>query len=341
MQNSILKNILRAREIYQRIFVTKLSLKLTRYLVMFFFFLFVFSESKPAKQTTDATFDVFPLHVGMVYKYNYDFYSAYYEFMLVSLAADSGLIEYSVTSQTFTDSCIFWGITEVANLKIRRYARGRYDSIYFQRDSTSLILTEVLPEFAEGKHEIRCSSRVWSFPLTSPSQVIYRYSDTSRTLIVHPAGYGYDSLWFSSDSGFSSRNRYAFFSGVTQWSSRTKVKLLQFMTSSPEHVEPSNSFVLLQNYPNPFNPTTNIEFRIGNFGFVSLKVYDLLGREVATLVNEELKPGSYRRVFGGSGLASGVYLYRLRAGSLCNRENSYYLDKKQILSRIRVIGIRR
>ena len=78
-----------------------------------------------------------------------------------------------------------------------------------------------------------------------------------------------------------------------------------------------STFSLSQNYPNPFNPTTTISFQIPNHKpqtLVSLKVFDLLGREVATLVNEEVKPGSYERVFNAEGLASGVYLYRLQAG---------------------------
>ncbi|MBX2992949.1 MAG: T9SS type A sorting domain-containing protein [Bacteroidetes bacterium] len=81
-------------------------------------------------------------------------------------------------------------------------------------------------------------------------------------------------------------------------------------------------FTLFQNYPNPFNPTTKIEFRIparpaggANFGLVTLKVFDLLGREVATLVNEVMQPGSYERVFHAEGLASGVYLCQLKSGS--------------------------
>jgi photosystem II stability/assembly factor-like uncharacterized protein len=77
-------------------------------------------------------------------------------------------------------------------------------------------------------------------------------------------------------------------------------------------------FVLKQNYPNPFNPSTTIEFSIPKQSFVTLKVYDLLGREVATLVNKELQAGSYKTQFDASsakgGLASGVYLYRLNAG---------------------------
>ncbi|MEK7250185.1 MAG: T9SS type A sorting domain-containing protein, partial [Bacteroidota bacterium] len=72
-------------------------------------------------------------------------------------------------------------------------------------------------------------------------------------------------------------------------------------------------FELSQNYPNPFNPATIIKFQIPNSSFVTLKVFDLLGREVATLVNEQMKPGSYERTFEGNNLASGIYFYHLRA----------------------------
>jgi hypothetical protein len=75
------------------------------------------------------------------------------------------------------------------------------------------------------------------------------------------------------------------------------------------------TFELLQNYPNPFNPETKIKFQIPTFSEVTLKVFDLLGREVATLVNERLQPGSYETTFDGKDLSSGVYLYRLSAGS--------------------------
>ena len=69
---------------------------------------------------------------------------------------------------------------------------------------------------------------------------------------------------------------------------------------------------LSQNYPNPFNPVTRIEFDISNAGRVSLLVFDILGREVAVLVNEDLAAGRYERPFDASGLSSGVYLCRLK-----------------------------
>ncbi|MBA4311461.1 MAG: hypothetical protein C0417_02410 [Chlorobiaceae bacterium] len=69
-----------------------------------------------------------------------------------------------------------------------------------------------------------------------------------------------------------------------------------------------------QNYPNPFNPSTNFGFRIVDFGFVTLKIFDLLGREVATLVNETKQPGEYKVKWNAEGVSSGVYLYRLQVG---------------------------
>lgn len=72
---------------------------------------------------------------------------------------------------------------------------------------------------------------------------------------------------------------------------------------------------LKQNYPNPFNPSTVIEYQIHKTGAVSLKVYDMLGREVATLINNEQKAGSYSVNFSAAGLSGGVYFYRLKSGN--------------------------
>jgi photosystem II stability/assembly factor-like uncharacterized protein len=76
------------------------------------------------------------------------------------------------------------------------------------------------------------------------------------------------------------------------------------------------SIVLEQNYPNPFNGISNFGFSISNFSHVTLKVFDLLGREVALLVNERKEPGTYTVTWDASGFATGTYLYRLEAGSV-------------------------
>ena len=85
-----------------------------------------------------------------------------------------------------------------------------------------------------------------------------------------------------------------------------------------------NDFRLMQNYPNPFNPSTKIEYRTRNSGHIEIKVYNVLGHEVATLVNEEKPAGKYEVEFSATGdLTSGVYFYQLKAG--------YYIETKKML----------
>ena len=84
-------------------------------------------------------------------------------------------------------------------------------------------------------------------------------------------------------------------------------------TSIIENINPQD-YSLSQNYPNPFNPTTIIGYSIPKASFVTLKVYDILGREIATLVNAEKSFGNYNVEFNGSGLSSGIYFYKLQTG---------------------------
>ena len=92
--------------------------------------------------------------------------------------------------------------------------------------------------------------------------------------------------------------------------------LLNVTTTSVE--EPSftspERFALEQNYPNPFNPNSEIRYQISEFRHVRLAVYDLLGREIAVLVNERKQPGQYQVTFDASRLASGTYFCRMVAG---------------------------
>ncbi|MCB0721405.1 MAG: T9SS type A sorting domain-containing protein [Ignavibacteriae bacterium] len=87
------------------------------------------------------------------------------------------------------------------------------------------------------------------------------------------------------------------------------------VTSVSDPVTIPEGYSLRQNYPNPFNPSTDIEFSILKNEYVKLVVYDYLGREVKTLVSEQLSPGSYSVPFNGENLSSGVYYYKLTAGS--------------------------
>ena len=118
--------------------------------------------------------------------------------------------------------------------------------------------------------------------------------------------------------------------GYDIWANVFNVSDLVTGVNDNKSNEPT-SFELSQNYPNPFNPTTKIKYSIpivetGHAPSLQLKVYDILGREVATLVNESKAPGNYEVTFNASNLASGVYFYRLTAGK-------FIQTKKMILLR--------
>jgi hypothetical protein len=88
--------------------------------------------------------------------------------------------------------------------------------------------------------------------------------------------------------------------------------------------EVPQSYSLMQNYPNPFNPKTTIEFEVKEKGDAVVKIYDILGRLTSVLVDEELKPGTYKTYFDGSNFASGIYFYRLQI-------NNYSETRKMVL----------
>ena len=88
------------------------------------------------------------------------------------------------------------------------------------------------------------------------------------------------------------------------------------VVSNEEETSIADNFSLSQNYPNPFNPTTTISFELGKTGLASLKVYDLLGREVATLVNARLVQGEHSFNFDASSFASGIYIYQLKSSGV-------------------------
>jgi len=118
----------------------------------------------------------------------------------------------------------------------------------------------------------------------SPTQAMNRSSDLKLKL---------DTLNFEMDNA-----------GIV-----TKTSLVSQLTSAIP-----SCYSLSQNYPNPFDPSTKIQFSLTRRSYVTLTIFDLLGREVATLVSEEHSAGSYNTRWDATGMASGIYLYRLQAG---------------------------
>jgi|GEM_PF-2158094 len=102
-----------------------------------------------------------------------------------------------------------------------------------------------------------------------------------------------------------------------EYSSAWGVTLVEDKSSLPI------KYILSQNFPNPFNPTTMIKYSVPKSGFVTIKVYDVLGKEIITLVNQEMKSGDYNVEFNAINLSSGIYFYRMQAGN--------FVDTKKLL----------
>jgi len=100
--------------------------------------------------------------------------------------------------------------------------------------------------------------------------------------------------------------------GTGPWSSVWNFRTL-IVGTRPISTEIPKNYKLYDNYPNPFNPSTKIRFDIPKSEFVIIRIFDALGREVATLLNEQLKPGTYEAEFNGADYPSGVYFYKLIA----------------------------
>ena len=146
-----------------------------------------------------------------------------------------------------------------------------------------------------------------SLPDISPGARVYPSS---------PFTVNYDSSTFP---GYFNLKFKLAINGYTFWTDSMKLTV----TGVAPRPQLPTVYSLMQNYPNPFNPTTEIRYQISEVSNVSLKVYDVLGREVRTLVNRKQGPGTYEVQFDASGLSSGVYFYRIKA--------EHFVDTKKLL----------
>ena len=154
--------------------------------------------------------------------------------------------------------------------------------------------------------------------------------DGSTELVVVSVKYEYDcriSIFKFPGVPFSYEN----FSWPMYAHDRYKTNQFGFIPpDEPVGIQPitnniPDKFILHQNYPNPFNPTTNIKLDIPKSSYVKLNVYNILGKEIATLVNEKLGAGSYEVDWNGSGYPSGVYFYRLQAGEFVDMKKMLFI----------------
>jgi len=244
---------------------------------------------------------------------------------------DSGMNWTQYTANLATPMCIRFADHQTG--WIGSNTLGSYDI----SKSTDGGMTWFNQKFASGEyiHSISCpnDSTVYAagyrnfFPPYPREEFILKTTDGGTT-------------WFEQYSGDGRLNSIFFTNDTTGWAVGDSGKILSTenggVTSVDENLSSAFNFYLSQNYPNPFNPVTKIKYNIpqspllggdGRGGLVTLKVYDILGREIATLVNEESATGGageYEVEFDGTKLPSGIYFYQLKA-------DQYLETKKMIL----------
>ena len=185
--------------------------------------------------------------------------------------------------------------------------------VIFQSDTTEYLLVDLIATRNDYKPVLYgnlVSATVSDTILWSKmrSRITYKYESLDIVSETYTQGIGVTFAHREFDFGYSSSELKGAVINGKLFGDTTVVSV------KDDFIKPIK-FKLTQNYPNPFNPTTKINYSIPIYGLVILKVYDLLGREIETLVNEEKLAGNYQVTFDAGHLSSGVYFYRLTSGS--------------------------
>ena len=268
-------------------------------------------------KTTDSSYvDVFPLAIGnqWIYKYDYEYRN---DGGVISTFSDTGTVSLEVFDKVATIDSTRWILQATEN----RWTNT--NNIGWQEIPAQIDTIEIT-EINHGHHQLYCDTSdirsVLPFlPNLTDTALVYRYAlvDTAGIFTFLSRVNNAPTIFFfkfKKNVGLYSVSMsdgctcipYYWTSHSLRNSSITDVKLTSNDFSPP-------NYHLDQNYPNPFNPSTTISFVLPSRSFVSLTIFNTIGKEVATLVSDQLEAGSHYRQWDASRLASGIYFYRLRA----------------------------
>ena len=270
----------------------------------------------PDRADKDSLVDVFPLEIGnqWVYNYNWTYYGL--NGFIPSRSIDTGTVTMKIINKNIKIDTTLWFVQETFDL--------------YHQDSTSAfsgpinsIDTIEIVELTQSHHQLYNLSYNYKsiFPFYRGSDTaVYRYTTIdSEGMRTFGANFQLESFVYSFKQGIglisvtildrctcmnSFYGNYILRSQIITDVSYSQRELL------------SHNYQLFQNYPNPFNPITTISFYVPSRSFISLKIFDCLGREVGILVYDELSAGNYSRQWNAANMPSGVYFYRLQSGSL-------------------------
>jgi hypothetical protein len=254
----------------------------------------------------------FPLAVGNVYKYHYSsstFYSYYYKVRIVKDTIINSK-RYFISNQLFPGSIGQVLRCDSTSGNVYQRSSSGYcsyspfeiliDSLRSRKWDSTIVCTPSIP-----KHYCADTSYSTLFGIQMKKKTFTRYTSAVSTSITYGMNFGIIFSTYSDMWGMAGESLVGCYINGVLYGDTTLTGIENISTEVP------SSYSLGQNYPNPFNPMTNVKFSIVKAGDVKVVVYNIQGREVQTLVNENLNAGTYEVKFDGSGLTSGVYFYRL------------------------------
>jgi sugar lactone lactonase YvrE len=252
---------------------------------------------------------------GLAFASNGILYSSQFNQPIVVRIDASGTVLDTTTGFTYPVNLVF---DNAGNLYVNSFFTGIITKITPTGTRSTLA---TIPTLSGGGISTMCYGAGNIF-IGSNTNKIYRVSMSGQVTVLAGTGAAGSNDGPALSATFNGSNGLALSpTGDTLYVADYNTKRLRRISGilaalgiKESHDVKPKSFGLLQNYPNPFNPTTTIGYEVATSSFVSMKVYDVLGREVATLVNEKKSAGHYDVAFQAGKLSSGIYFYRLQAG---------------------------
>ena len=285
------------------------------FIISIFLCLFIFPGILLAQDLTNQEkLEFYPYNVGNKWSYLWVYYNADYDYY------EAGTDVLTISKDTVLNSKKYWVVEYYGNYNYEYYSE-RIDTatgnVLRIEDSFGGEINLVDNVYAGIGDTISISNNrylLYCDKLVVQSirdTIINNFQTTIREVVGLPSKL---KLYFARNIGMLG-------SGKNFWIDSANVNGITFsdipsdFTDIVEDNEPvGTNYILLQNYPNPFNPTTTITYSLAKSSLVTLKIYDLLGREIETLVNEEKQGGRYKVNWNAQNIPSGVYFYKITAG---------------------------